>query len=378
MRNRVRLLQTKSGRFYSIVFVVVFFVLAALPALHISQEKESVKENRMLAKYPMYFTGGHFNYEFGEQFDKWFNDRFFGRNELIYMYGKIVKNRKTNKSGIIFGKDGWLFMRGDGSLENFQNSIVLTPEQMQQGLDYLVALDKWCRQHNKKFYYVIVPGKGSIYGEYFDENIKKINDDSHSVARQFIEYIHSHSNIKVFYLYDALIAAKPDGLLYYKRDTHWNLYGGYIGYQELMRKIAPENGLKPFDVYSWHEENHDGDLYEMYIDMPRDLDTLYKYPDITPIKCKEFKREEKTKYKTKICDNSRGHKNLFILHDSFERSMEPYILQTFNRTETVWKNYITNADLDNIKNNYDIVILENTERYTPQICTQKFVDVGGI
>lgn len=94
-----------------IVFLTVFFILLFLPMLHISDAEKSEQENRMLAKYtPLIDYWGGYNLKYGKNFDAWFSDRFWGRDELIKVYYKIKKiNKYTITAKASKLKNDWYF-----------------------------------------------------------------------------------------------------------------------------------------------------------------------------------------------------------------------------------------------------------------------------
>ena len=66
-----------------IIFLVAFFVILFIPLSNISQEKTSNSENRTLAIYkPFINKKGEINYNFGKNYDKYFNQGDKERNTL--------------------------------------------------------------------------------------------------------------------------------------------------------------------------------------------------------------------------------------------------------------------------------------------------------
>ena len=94
---------------------------------------------------------------------------------------------------------------------------------------YLSDVDDWATKNGKTFYYVIAPDKNKIYGENI-VNINKIRPDSEGRANQVVKYLKDNTTVKVIYPYEALMNNKDKGLLYYKKDTHWNYFGAYFLY----------------------------------------------------------------------------------------------------------------------------------------------------
>lgn len=74
-----------------IVFAVCVIAFMFVPVLHINRDEISVQENRTLAKYVPLIDddSGAINYNFGKDFESWFNDRFFGRKQFIKTSKKI-------------------------------------------------------------------------------------------------------------------------------------------------------------------------------------------------------------------------------------------------------------------------------------------------
>ncbi len=353
-----------------IVMLAAFFGLLFVPMSHISTATKSEQENRTLAKFPQLTVNGGENSNFGEQFNAWYNDHFFGRNHLINLFN-VIKYKISPQLGndnVLVGKDGWLFYKSDNSLNLFANKVTLSEKQLENGLAYLKAFDEWCKKNGKEFYYVIAPDKNKVYGEYF-RLIKKQKSDDNGIAHQFINYIRKHSDVKALYLLDGLMAHKKDGLLYYKHDTHWNEFGGYWGYKTLMDFM----GIPAPKTYTFNTERHGGDLERLLGNTSIRDNTEYKKSSSTiPSFCKT---DPEDRYNSN-CTNPKGKKNVFMLRDSYARFLIPYLSDNFHKVQThhYFGHFHTFGpkDLQDIKENYDIVILENVERYTPRIITLNF------
>lgn len=367
-----KLLQNNSR--IDIVFLSIFFIFLYIPMGHISKEEISPNENRVLAKYPSLLGNEGINTRFGKKFESWFNDRFFGRRFMLSAEDKIkglIEPHRGNKK-VMVGKEGWLFYKGGNSVNNFINKSELSSHQMEKGTEYLIAINNWCKTHNKKFYYVLIPDKHRIYGEYV-QYIQKIRPDSESIDNQWVNYLRQHSDVKVIYLYDVLMQHKDKDLLYWKEDTHWNYYGGYIGYQKIMKVIAKDNNIEPYKVIKWQDEaNPPIDLSQMYTYGYRDRNVKYKEPvmtDKTSI-CESIKEENVQD--TILCHNPHKKLKAFILRDSFSGSLIPYYAETFGKVKLVWRYDITSENLQEIAAEYDIVILENVARFIPKILNKTF------
>ena len=244
----------------------------------------------------------------------------------------------------------------DNSINNYANNVTLSEDKLRNGLDYLKAIDEWCKKNGKEFYYVIVPDKNKIYGEYY-RLIRKQHSDEYGIGNQFTNYIKKNSDIKVIYLYDILMQNKDKGILYFKHDTHWNDLGAYYGYKALvdLMNISPKS-------YEFDERQQGGgDLENMAKGVINKDNEKYKYSKLKNV-CKSHERKS-------ICKNDFGNRKLFMLRDSFGGRLILYLGNIFNEinTEDYMSYQFSSENLKFIKDNADIVILENAERYVPVI-----------
>ena len=344
-----------------IVFLSLFFICLFLPMTNISQETQSNEENRVLAKLPSLKAIYDKEQNFGQQFEKWFNDRFAGRSKFIQIYD-YLQRRLTNKGNdkVLIGDDGWLFFTLENSLENYKNTLLFTDEELQSIAQYLSDINQWAKANGKEFYYIICPDKNKIYGEYI-KGIKKVHPDSQSRANQLINYLREHTDVTVIYPYEALHQAKSQGLLYWKNDTHWNKLGGYIGYNELIKAIN-HNRRYPFPVVRYTsvttEKSPRGDLTKLFTALEDDNITDYPLPQIT--NTATCNHDAKVKLDSR-CTNPRRQGKVTVFRDSFTTNMSPYLNNTFGDITYIWRYNIENSDIDDLKQS-DIIILEQLER----------------
>lgn len=310
--------------------------------------------------------GGGGNY--GEKFEKWFNDRFFGRDFLVSLNSHI-QNKLSTKGNekVLIGKDGWLFYKGDNSLRNFQNLDLFTEKDLRQIAKYLSDIDSWAKKNGKDFYYLICPDKNKIYGENM-LYLSPANPDEKSRANQLIKYLRENTNVKVIYPYEALHKAKKDGILYWKNDTHWNELGAYTGYLELMSEITKKHKLPIVKYKKLKMLQHlKGDLTAM---MKGIKEEPASYP--APVFADNAKCDTDLDIPEKrTCINKKLNKNLLIYRDSFTGALQPYLNNTFGKVSYLWRYEVSKNDFSKLQE-ADIIILEQVERYIPQISDFSF------
>jgi len=363
-------------RIADVCLLVIFCVLVILPMTKLSKAEKSEKENRMLAKYEPMFIDGKFNPSYFHKFSSYFNDRFYMRNELIRFYSSIVDQYSMyGNDRVLKGEDGWLFGKDRNALDNFQNKILFTEYELENITKYLSDINNWAKKNGKTFYFVIVPDKNKIYGEYISI-LTKIRGDSESRTNQLIRYLKNNTDVDVLYLYDVLKANKHKGLLYYKEDSHWNDYGAYIGYTEIINNISKKfSSVKPISFlnllltrdschglsYSILHNQHDTTMYLM----PEIIQSQHMYGGETKY-CRD----------TFFCTNQKKNLNVTIFRDSFTNGMVRYFCNTFNYVKYVkydWTYKITADDLIEMSENHtDIIILEIVERNLPMLVNLEF------
>ena len=376
LRN-LRIFGTSNQRSWvDIVFVCILGVLVCVPMMHLSEATTSSWENRKLAVKPHLFTGGiDIDSDYGKKFDAWFGDRFLGREDMLSFYSWLtlrIAPERGNKD-VLVGKDGWLFINRKIGPLGYANAVAYSDSELKHGFDYIEKFYRWCKKNNKKFYYIIVPDKNKIYGEYY-RTINKINDDSKGYAGQFISYIKQRSVAPVFYLRDCLLREKSQGLLYYKRDTHWSKLGAYYGYLFLAEQFKKDMDIDFLTVSNWKRVKEvQADLSDLY-HQKHINDEVYLAP-VVPIAVKPIVLPKYGVPEGYVrCENKKGKYRVFVLRDSMFANFLPYFAPNFAVVECHWKQDVTSDDLDRIRKDFDIVLIENAERITPRVMSRSFPD----
>ena len=220
---------------------------------------------------------------------------------------------------------------------------------------------------------MIVPDKNKVYGEYY-QGINKINDDEKGRGAQFISYIQARSDMPAFYLRDELIEGKNKGLMYYKRDTHWSKLGAYQGYLRLKKEIEKETDIDFQEVSEWNKVTEvRADLSNMYHQDPVN-DATYLMPNTLNYKCSISAKYGFPRGFAR-CEGN-GKYRIFVLRDSMFDNLLPYMVPNFKVMEMHWKQGITAEELERIKTDFDIVLVENVERATSGVMAQVFPTEG--
>lgn len=372
---KLKWVQNKSR--IDIVFLTVFFILLFLPMLHISDAEKSEQENRMLAKYtPLIDYRGGCNLKYGKNFDAWFSDRFWGRDELIKVYYKIKKiNKYTITAKASKLKNDWYFN------DNELSTLTISEKQKVQYKKNIQYLLQFCKENNIKCYMEIVPAK--IYyakDGLINNKLKEYND----TLPQFIKYIKETLNFEIIYPLDELKEADKSDYVYFKTDHHWTDWGAYIGYQALLKQLK-----KDFpDIYEAKEGDFDISYSKkvraeadrkywqgytcnlLYQNQDCSLNIDYKYYDgknkhINAISYGEF-------------HNSDGKYKALLIGNSFTENFKPFLVYSFKDIKRFRCNIAPNDNLklsrwkkEILEFKPDVLILLFQEGYTDKLRTIK-------
>lgn len=349
-----------------VIFLTIFFIFLFIPMLHINQEDISQRENRTLAQWkPLIQENNTINFEFGKDFNDWFDDRFNLRELFLKIHDlKFILSRNLMTENIMKGPDDWLFLSWKASIDSYANNIMFTDEELASIDNYLGSIDKYCKTHNKKFYFIIAPDKSRIYPEYFPKSIIRVSDNSRS--EQLIDYIGKHSKVNVVYPKNKLISQKGNNFLYWKDDTHWNLLGAYYGYSELMNIIKKDyKNISIYKIKEYTTEQHTGDLYNMTpVGLRKADNTTYKIPKVDNSQLCKRSKEDRAII---TCSNENANINLLMYRDSFSTALIPYLAHSFGDSEYIWKKDVN----PNSMKNADIIIFEIVERSLPVLVNKQ-------
>lgn len=343
MRRNYTILNFKNG----VTFIFLFFIaFNFLSFLIIKQESIDEYSNKIKAPFPKYDSTGIEGLMIG--FDKHFNDNLPFKYNYILMsnYCKVKLRALNSSNNVIIGHDKWLFYNScifdSVGLNEYTGFKPWNSGQVNKVARNITAIKNWCQKNNIKFELIICPNKQSIYSEYLPSNYSKTADNRYD---QLMKAVPDLINLKNVFL---TLKEQSKRKLYYKTDTHWNLFGAYLATKELYQKIKPfYPDLIDFNNVSFKDSviPNGLDLANMLV-----LNNCYTdtYTDIT------FRSQNESKKIPK----------LLIVHDSFLSSMLPSLNQLFSEITTrhLYSDGIPSPEYL-LKHKPDVFVIEYVERY---------------
>ncbi len=333
-------------RFFDLVLIVVFVVCIVSPFVcHILTPDAGVSESekRRLASLPAVPDRIQDARKYLSDMEAYLNDH-FGFRSLLLFAGNAAKYRLGFQvtPDVLTGKDGWLFLAKLNSVvEQYQGLDLFTAESLREWVEEMECRRKWLSRLGIEFVVVVPPSKHTIYEEYLPDRIRIFEKKTR--LDQLLSYAGQHSDLTIVDLRAELIDAKSSFQLYMKTDSHWNEFGGYVGYRELMKyvhKRIPETDVVDF------ENLRDGERIDLDTDLAQmlNLAELIKepFPTLLPARgllAKPVAKERKAKNGRNparfFTTNRDNLANAVVFHDSFIWGMHRLLLETFNETALV-------------------------------------------
>ncbi len=239
------LVKIEKVRNKSIVFLFILAIyipsICSILKLGVNSDKSiELLEQRQAAKFPTLKLLIIHPPKYLREIEKYYNDHFLLRENLIQFYGRIkVLWLSESSAKVIVGKKGWLFLKnsGDDNELNYYRAVdPFTPKDLAEWKSAIEKRNNLLASHGIHYLLVIAPNKTTIYPEFLPESINRFRQESR--LDQLIKYMKLNSHVKILDLRASLRLAKANQLLYCHGDTHWNDLGAFIAYQEIMKSLT--------------------------------------------------------------------------------------------------------------------------------------------
>lgn len=289
------------------------------------------------------------------------------RKQMNHLHGFIhyqLLGVSPRPSRVIKGGNDFLFFVDykDQIHNSYRHKDLKTPA----ALDELIR--RWdnerqeLKEKNIQYVRAVFPNKSSLYHEFVPKKMQALQEDTVSRVEQINHRIKElNTEFKLIDLLPPLKAHKQQQL-YYKHDTHWNDYGAFIAYQQLMKEM----GISPYPIDSFNIEWQNtpkGDLI--------DISALYFNTSITEeeplfslknnnISFHRIGVNDFPKKHTIINENAQSDKTLLVFRDSYGVALSNFLSIHFKQTHLVSSVYDYQTVLEYSP---DIVLCGNVERY---------------
>jgi hypothetical protein len=245
----------------------------------------------------------------------------------------------TSNPSVILGKDEWLYLANDGSLEDWRNIDPFTSAQLESWRQMLESRSRFCADRGIPYLVVFAPSKYDIYPEYMPDELTQVRHESR--LDQLLAYLaERRSSVEVVDLRTALLSAKGSSIrLFQKTDTHWNDLGGWLAYHAMMSAVterlptARVLQIEEFDAVTTIRPGMDlaGLLGLNDVLSEESFDLRAKFPLRLP------HVEQNMVDPIVVNADAQGGPSVVMFRDSFMTNVLPWVAESFGRGVYLWE-----------------------------------------
>ncbi len=303
-------------------------------------------EKRKLAEKPAFDLRRPFL--FPKKYEAYYNDHFTFRTRLVYWNNLLTYKifRTSASAKVVIGKAGWLFLGNYNKyfdeVDYYRNLKPFTFGELRYWQVLLEARRNWLKRRGIHYIFVVAPNKSTIYPEFMPDSIRKVHP--YSRLDQLIAHLQKHSTLRVLDLRPALREAKKIRPAYYRTDTHWNDWGAYSAYREIIKHLQPHFAQarpRTLEAYKLKPvEFRNGDLALM-LSLPgifRESEWRIEadFPLQAHVLAGSGERDNPRATRTvHICPGAPLPPALMV-HDSFAHPMKQFLSEDFAKTIYIW------------------------------------------
>ncbi len=153
----------------------------------------------------------------------------------------------TDRSGVIVGRDGWLFHDTDGAIGQICTPFSVSEGQLSHLASLWEARHAWCAVRSIAYRILIVPERHALYPDKLPDGIVP---DPDRTALRLLDIVDTVTRPAVLYPLETLRNGRKIREICYRTDLHWTRYGAYLAYRELMKTIpvCTENIIREQDL----------------------------------------------------------------------------------------------------------------------------------
>jgi hypothetical protein len=358
---------------YSYILISCFLLMLMLPALFVKNELQNTNsENRILSVKP------ELNWEsilsFPASYDNYYSDNFGLRENLVSLlsYLKVkVFNESSVPDKVIIGQKGWMYLWGDfyKIKQDYTRENLHSPTELKKIFNSWVQTQNQLNKDGIRHYITFYPNKHTVYPEYLPYRIKLLQKDTVSRADQILNYHkETNSSLNILDIRSKLINEKKVNFLYHKHDSHWNDFGAFLAYRELIPFIS--NGLEDISPvkskldYNISIKNETGGGLLKALGLEGDSEFMEENPHFESKEVLIIQNGNTKGFPARtiidINNNAMNKTTALFFRDSFTIALRPFISQHFYKTIYIWGGY----DYEIVKKiKPDIVVEGNVERY---------------
>lgn len=299
--------------------------------------------NEQLSDAPSIKTEEGLNTDYLTELQAYVNDRFFLRQELISLDHRLWASMSKSKSGVVLGKDGWLFF--EETVEDHTGLAPMTDRELFSAEKNLSLIAEDCRVNGKEFVFMIAPNKNTLYGQFMPNyGVKAQATD----AQRLMERLEA-AGVPTVDLFAAFM--QQEEILYFAHDSHWNTKGAALGADLINGAFGVESDYFGGDFSQ--SKPHEGDLYAMLYPAFTDPETDLIYGGQLDY---SFTSKATRPDAIVLTTESNGSGSLLAYRDSFGNLLYPYLADSYGTAK------FSRSNTYDLTGEADYVLIELVER----------------
>ena len=263
---------------------------------------------------------------------------------------------------VLFGKEGWLFLHNDSNdvLLQHTGKRKLSSSELSEWKSLLKERVHYTNSFVAKYVFLVCPDNHSIYPEFLPDNIALVE---RRPVHEIMDAAADIEGLALLYPLDALVEAKTRNLVCAMSDSHFNFFGAFIVYRELIKKIRDIDSsifMLDFDDVTFGASPAVGDLG---VKFSPPIEGMTVYSNI---------RDKKAKITFENNINNRGRVTIFenddkslptavIFRDSYGSYFTQYLAESFSKLVVIASPLMEKEIIETMKP--DFIISELAERF---------------
>ena len=219
---------TRTQQTFAVLFCALFFLSCAFFSLGmlIPGAAETAEGGQM----PRLIENGQLSPTWRDDFENWFSRHFAYRDVLVDAFSALREHVfHTGNEQVIVGREGFLFYAD--TVPGYCGTDPMTDAELEAAADALANLARYAESRGAAFVFLCAPNKNTIYPEMMPATV--VRSDAPSDLDRLLPLL-SARGVTAVDVRDALTAAKSDGPVYQKRDSHWNGEGARIAVRQVL------------------------------------------------------------------------------------------------------------------------------------------------
>jgi alginate O-acetyltransferase complex protein AlgJ len=302
----------------------------------------------------------------------------FAAGAVEKLFRRGPDKRQCLRNMVVEGKDEFLFHRDHEAVEQVTGALTYSPAQLEQWISTLETRKAWCDTHGIRSRFLIVPEKHVVYADKLPEGIA-ISDQRPAalLMRAATPLLSGH----IIYPLEAMLEARTRRQTHCITDTHWNMFGAFTAYRELMTSLSQdiEVGIQDESELSFIPQPYVGDLGVRFEpERSEIIEALTRGYGPTCRLLFQNKKFERGNVQVFVNDRP-GLPTCVLFRDSFAYLLIPLLLESFSRLVAVSSLSVL-YDLLRLERP-DVVIVQAAERFLGTYWNSKELlmpqDIGG-